>query len=73
MKYEGRIYAFFPDRGFGFLYSNPGADGQAVSHFFHAANVAAGTPEIGRQVRFLQMPGKKGPIAIEVEVLGGAE
>ena len=73
MKVDGRIYSYFADRSYGFLF-NTDVNGNNITHFFHANNFTVGTPGIGKAVRFIAVPGRKGPVAVEIEVIeGGAK
>jgi cold shock CspA family protein len=71
MKITARINAYFPDRNYGFLHEN--TDGVVVKHFLHLNNVVSGVPKTGLMARFDSVIGEKGSIAVNVEILGGAE
>jgi cold shock CspA family protein len=71
MKIIARINAYFPDRNYGFLHQNK--DGMVVKHFLHLNNVVSGLPKTGLMARFDSVMGEKGSIAMNVEILGGAE
>jgi cold shock CspA family protein len=67
MKTKGRIATFFQTRGFGFI--NTSIEGKLVSYFFHIS-ACLNEPQVDCDVLFTPAVGKKGPVAIDVEVLG---
>jgi hypothetical protein len=71
MKIIARINAYFPERNYGFLHENK--NGVLVKHFLHLNNVVSGVPKTGSMARFDSVIGEKGSIAVDVEILGGAE
>jgi ribosomal subunit interface protein len=65
---EARIASLFPDEGYGFLTT---ADGREV--YFHRNSVVGESfdrLEVGREVRFVEEQGEKGPQASTVHVAG---
>jgi cold shock CspA family protein len=70
-KQKGTIRYWSGSRGFGFIGQN--RNGEAFSAFFHASQIVSGTPMVGAQCLFNESTGEKGPIAKDVEVLGGVQ
>jgi cold shock CspA family protein len=68
MKIKGRISAFFSTRGFGFI--NASVDGRLVSYFFHISACSV-EPQIDAVVLFTPGVSKKGPVATDIEIIGG--
>jgi cold shock CspA family protein len=62
MRLSGCIQKYFSDRGFGFIAEHKNL------HFFHITSCSF-IPEVGQQVTFDIAPGKKGPAAVEIELL----
>jgi cold shock CspA family protein len=71
MKISGTINVWFPDREYGFIHEEKG--GVILKHFLHANNVASGTPRTGATVLFKTVVGRKGFLAVNADVLGGAQ
>jgi cold shock CspA family protein len=70
MKIKGTINAFFSTRGFGF--ANVPTNGKLISYFIHINDVVSGVPQIGAEILFTPVVGKKGPAAKEVQVIADA-
>jgi cold shock CspA family protein len=63
----GIITVYFVEKGYGFL-SETAADGKKINHFFHITSCGF-VPEIGQEVRFSIGVGRKGPAAINIELI----
>jgi cold shock CspA family protein len=68
MKTKGRVSAFISTRGFGFI--NASVDGRLVSYFFHISACLT-EPQVDAEVLFTPGVGAKGPLATDIEVVGG--
>ena len=68
MRLSGFIQKYFSDRGFGFIAEHKNF------HFFHITSCAF-IPQVGQQVTFIVGVGKRGPAAVDVELVteGGAK
>lgn len=71
MKIQGVLNVWFVDRGFGFIHEEK--SGVILKHFLHAANITSGTPRTGATVLFTSVVGRKGFLAVDAKILGGAE
>lgn len=66
---KGHIEFFNPRRAYGFIRE----ENETQNLFFHITNVIAGVPAIGRAVLFEKGETSRGPVAIDVRVIMGAE
>jgi cold shock CspA family protein len=66
-KYTGVVMTWFPERGFGFVHAM--IDGEKQSFFAHIADMV-GIASVGSKVSFDIREHKKGPRAVNIEVLG---
>jgi len=64
MKLSGYIQKYFSDRGFGFIVEHKNL------HFFHITSCSF-IPEVGQPVTFDIAAGRKGPAAVDVELVLG--
>lgn len=65
---RGRIFELYPDTGYGLIQTDDGCEVQ-----FHRAGLARGNSadlEVGREVRFIQIPSVNGPWAGNVQTSG---
>lgn len=63
MRLTGSIQKYFSDRGFGFIAEHKNL------HFFHITSCSF-IPQVGQQVTFTIGVGKRGPAAVDVELVG---
>lgn len=70
MKRKGFVEVYLKDKGYGFVLEEQ--SGVLVKYFLHIRNVYSGTPRRGVRVLFNDGITVKGPIALDVEVLNGA-
>ena len=66
-KRIARITQYFPERGYGWLVEYL-PDGKKQNHFIHISNCNGFVPEVGQTVTFNIGPGRKGPVAVDVDL-----
>jgi len=71
MKISGTINVWFADKSYGFIHEEKG--GVILKHFLHANNVISGTPRTDATVLFRTVVTSKGYLAVQAEVLDGAQ
>jgi len=71
MKTQGTLNVWFQDRSYGFIHEEKG--GVILRHFLHGANVKSGTPRTGASVLFKAVVTRKGFLAVDAEILDGAQ
>lgn len=70
MKVLGRVEYFNPVRAFGFVVD---AEEPRTKRFFHKTHIVYGTPLTGRLCMYTTGETTKGKVALDIEILGGAE
>jgi cold shock CspA family protein len=65
-KETGILMTWFKTRGFGFVHQT--VDGEVRTYFVHISQII-GKPEVGASVRFDAGESKKGPVALNVEIV----
>jgi cold shock CspA family protein len=65
-KRIARITQYFPERGFGWAMEEL-ADGKKQTHFLHITSCSF-VPEVGQFITFNIGVGRKGPMAVDVEL-----